>query len=65
MDIILLIVGLVGLWLGTELTIRGAISIANKLGYTEFVVGVAISPTRAWRGNRKCRGHGSLRNSRC
>jgi len=42
MDIILLIVGLVRLWLGTELTIRGAISIANKLAISEFVVGVAI-----------------------
>lgn len=42
MDFLLLILGLAGLWLGTELTIRGALSIARTLGFSEFVVGVAI-----------------------
>jgi len=42
MDVVLLIAGLIGLWLGTELTIRGAVSIASKLGMSEFIVGVAI-----------------------
>ncbi len=42
MDIFLLIIGIAGLWLGTELTIRGATSIASRLGMSDFVVGVAI-----------------------
>ena len=42
MDFLLLIVGLTGLWWGTELTIRGAVSVARRLGLSEFVVGVAI-----------------------
>jgi cation:H+ antiporter len=42
MDIFLLLAGLAGLWLGTDLTLRGAISIASKLGMSEFIVGVAI-----------------------
>ncbi len=42
MDIVLLIVGLAGLWLGTDLTIHGSTSIANRLGLSEFTVGVAI-----------------------
>jgi cation:H+ antiporter len=42
MNYLLLLVGLIGLWFGTNLTIRGAISIANKLGMSEFIVGVAI-----------------------
>lgn len=42
MDIFLLLAGLAGLWLGTDLTLRGAISIASKLGMSELIVGVAI-----------------------
>ena len=42
MNYLLLLIGLIGLWFGTDLTIRGAISIANKLGMSDFVVGVAI-----------------------
>jgi len=42
MDIFLLLAGLAGLWLGTDLTLRGAISIASKLGMSEFIAGVAI-----------------------
>ncbi len=42
MNYLLLLAGLIGLWFGTNLTIRGAISIANKLGMSEFVIGAAI-----------------------
>lgn len=42
MDVVLLIVGLAGLWLGTEVTIRGAVSVANRFGVSEFVIGVAV-----------------------
>jgi cation:H+ antiporter len=42
MDLLALIAGLAGLWLGTDLAIRGAVSISKRLGISEFVVGVAI-----------------------
>jgi cation:H+ antiporter len=42
MEFIFLIAGLVGLWLGTESALRGAVSISKTLGMSEFVVGVAI-----------------------
>ena len=42
MDIALLILGLAGLWFGTELTIRGSVSIAHRFGVSEFIVGVVI-----------------------
>lgn len=42
MDFLLLIAGLVGLWLGTELTIGGALAIARRLGLSEFFVGLVI-----------------------
>jgi len=42
MEFILLVIGLAGLWLGSELTIRGAITIAKRFGISEFIVGVAI-----------------------
>jgi cation:H+ antiporter len=42
MDFILLIAGLVGLWLGTEAALRGAILISARIGMSEFVVGVVI-----------------------
>ncbi|MBT8039369.1 MAG: sodium:calcium antiporter [Xanthomonadales bacterium] len=42
MDFLLLIAGLVGLWLGTELTIGGALAIARRLRLSEFFVGLVI-----------------------
>lgn len=42
MDLLLLIAGLTGLWFGTEITIRGAVSVSSRLGISEFVVGVAV-----------------------
>jgi len=42
LDFLLLIAGLVGLWLGTELTIGGALAIARRLGLSEFFVGLVI-----------------------
>lgn len=42
MHIAILILGLVGLWIGTELTIRGAVSVAHRFGVPEFIVGVVI-----------------------
>ena len=42
MDFLALIAGLAGLWLGTDITIRGAVSVSKRLGISEFVVGVAI-----------------------
>ena len=42
MDIALLILGLAGLWFGTEVTIRGAVSAANRFGVSEFIIGVVI-----------------------
>lgn len=42
MEFLALFAGLAGLWLGTEATIRGAVSIAERFGVSEFVVGVAI-----------------------
>jgi cation:H+ antiporter len=38
----LLVAGLAGLWFGTELTIRGAVTLANRLGISEFIIGVAV-----------------------
>lgn len=42
MDFLLLIAGLVGLWLGTELTIGGALAIARRHKLSEFFVGLVI-----------------------
>jgi len=42
MEFVALLAGLVGLWLGTEATIRGAIAIAERLRMSEFIVGVAV-----------------------
>lgn len=42
MDFLQLIVGLTILWLGTDLAIGGATSIARHLKLSEFVIGVAI-----------------------
>lgn len=41
-DFILLITGLIGLWLGTELTIGGALAIARRLRLSDFFVGLVI-----------------------
>lgn len=42
MEFLALLVGLIGLWLGTEAVIRGAIAIAARLRISEFVIGVTI-----------------------
>lgn len=42
MEILALLAGLTGLWLGTGATIKGAVSIADRLHVSEFIVGVAI-----------------------
>ena len=42
MDFLLLIAGLIGLWLGTELTIGGALAIARRHRLSEFFVGLVI-----------------------
>lgn len=42
MDVALLFAGLAGLWLGTDVAIRGAVSIANRYGMSEFVIGAII-----------------------
>jgi cation:H+ antiporter len=42
MHIAMLFFGLAGLWIGSELTIRGAVSIAHRFGVPEFIVGVVI-----------------------
>ena len=42
MDISLLILGLAGLWFGTEVTIKGAVSIAKRYRVSEFVIGLVV-----------------------
>jgi len=42
MDFLYLLLGLAGLWFGTELTIRGAVSVASRIGISEFIVGIVI-----------------------
>ena len=42
MEYLSLLSGLAGLWFGTELTIRGAVTVASRLGVSEFIVGIAI-----------------------
>ena len=42
MDFLLLTAGLIGLWLGTELTIGGALAIARRHNLSEFFVGLVI-----------------------
>jgi cation:H+ antiporter len=41
-DFLILIAGIAGLWLGTELTIGGAMAIARRLQLSEFFVGLVI-----------------------
>lgn len=42
MHLLLLAVGIAGLWLGTELTIRGALAVARRHNLSEWVVGLLI-----------------------
>ena len=42
MDIVLLIAGIAGLWIGTELTISSALVIAKRHHLSEFFVGLVI-----------------------
>ncbi len=42
MEFVALFAGLAGLWLGTKATIRGAVSVAERLGISEFVIGVVV-----------------------
>jgi len=42
MDFLLLILGLAGLVLGTELTVGGALDIARRYGLPEFIVGLLV-----------------------
>jgi len=42
MDFLFLIAGITGLWLGTEITIGGALAIARRLQLSEFFVGLVI-----------------------
>jgi len=42
MELFLLFTGLFGLWLGTELTIHGAVAVAERLGVPEFIVGLTV-----------------------
>jgi cation:H+ antiporter len=42
MELSLLILGLAGLWLGTEATIRGAVAVAERLHVSEFIIGVVV-----------------------
>ena len=42
MNIALLILGLAGLWFGTEITIKGSVSIAKRYGVSEFVIGLVV-----------------------
>ena len=42
MDFVLLILGLGGLWFGTEVTIHGAVSIAKRYGVSELIIGLVI-----------------------
>lgn len=42
MSFLILILGLIGLWLGTKSTLHGALTLAQRFGLSEFIVGVAI-----------------------
>ena len=42
MDIVFLILGIAGLWIGTELTVGGALTIAKRYQLSDFFVGLVI-----------------------
>ena len=42
MDFFILLAGIAGLWLGTELTVGGALAIARRHQLSEFFVGLVI-----------------------
>lgn len=42
MEILLLLAGLAGLWVGTKATIQGAVAVAERLGVSEFIIGIAV-----------------------
>ncbi len=42
MEFLELLAGLAGLWIGTKATIRGAVAVSERLGISEFVIGVVI-----------------------
>jgi cation:H+ antiporter len=42
MEFFMLLAGLMGLWLGTEATLRGAVAVAGRLGVSEFIVGIVV-----------------------
>jgi len=42
LDFFLLILGLAGLWFGTEITIHGAVSIAKRYGVSELIIGLVV-----------------------
>jgi cation:H+ antiporter len=42
MQFFTLLVGVAGLWLGTQLTIRGAVAVAERLAVPEFVIGILV-----------------------
>ena len=42
MDLLFLFAGLAGLWVGTKATIQGAVAVAERLGVSEFVIGIAV-----------------------
>lgn len=42
MDLLLLVLGLIGLWIGTEVSVRGAIRITEYLGWSPLFVGMTL-----------------------
>lgn len=42
MELLFLVLGVAGLWIGTELTIGGALSLAKQHSLSDFFVGLAI-----------------------
>ncbi len=42
MEILLLMLGLLGLWIGTEVTVHGAMRITNYFGWSQLFVGMTI-----------------------
>ena len=42
MQLLFLLAGLAGLWVGTKATIQGAVAVAERLGVSEFIIGIAV-----------------------